>query len=74
MVIGDLGDHLSWLPALARLHYDQWGPQLWRRTTTAPGLRNASQISSVACASESATRHSTTAITYRIAVEYKEMR
>ena len=26
MVIGDLGDHLSWLPALARWHYDQWGP------------------------------------------------
>jgi GNAT superfamily N-acetyltransferase len=25
-VIGDLGDHLSWLPALARWHYDQWGP------------------------------------------------
>jgi predicted N-acetyltransferase YhbS len=26
MVIGDLGDHLSWLPTLARWHYDQWGP------------------------------------------------
>jgi GNAT superfamily N-acetyltransferase len=26
MVIGDLGDHISWLPTLARWHYDQWGP------------------------------------------------
>ena len=26
MVIGNLGDHLSWLPTLARWHYDQWGP------------------------------------------------
>ena len=26
MVIGDLGDHISQLPALARWHYDQWGP------------------------------------------------
>src|SRR5437867_2394459 len=26
MVIGDLGDNLSWLPTLARWHYDQWGP------------------------------------------------
>ena len=26
MVIRDLGDHLSWLPALAHWRYDQWGP------------------------------------------------
>src|ERR671919_442523 len=26
MVIADLGDHRSWLPVLARWHYDQWGP------------------------------------------------
>jgi len=26
MTISDLGDHLSWLPVLARWHYDQWGP------------------------------------------------
>jgi predicted N-acetyltransferase YhbS len=26
MVIGDLGDHLAWLPTLARWHHDQWGP------------------------------------------------
>ena len=26
MVIQDLGDNLSWLPTLARWHYDQWGP------------------------------------------------
>ena len=26
MVIGDLGDHLAWVPVLARWHYDQWGP------------------------------------------------
>ena len=25
MVISDLGDHFSWLPVLARWHYDQWG-------------------------------------------------
>jgi hypothetical protein len=26
MMISDLGDHLSWVPLLARWHYDQWGP------------------------------------------------
>jgi predicted N-acetyltransferase YhbS len=26
MEIQDLGDHPSWLPTLARWHYDQWGP------------------------------------------------
>jgi GNAT superfamily N-acetyltransferase len=26
VVIGDLGDHRSRLPALARWHYDHWGP------------------------------------------------
>jgi GNAT superfamily N-acetyltransferase len=26
MVIGDLGEHLVWLPTLARWHFDQWGP------------------------------------------------
>lgn len=26
MVIGDLGDHVAWLPTLARWHDDQWGP------------------------------------------------
>jgi len=26
VVIGDLGDHISQLPALARWHYDKWGP------------------------------------------------
>jgi GNAT superfamily N-acetyltransferase len=26
MVIADLGDHLAWVPILARWHYDQWGP------------------------------------------------
>src|SRR5882724_10663738 len=25
MMIGDLGDHISWVPTLARWHYDQWG-------------------------------------------------
>jgi len=25
-MISDLGDHLSWVPVLARWHYDQWGP------------------------------------------------
>jgi len=26
MMISDLADYLAWLPALARWHYDQWGP------------------------------------------------
>ena len=26
MVIGDLADHLTWLPVLARWHYNEWGP------------------------------------------------
>jgi GNAT superfamily N-acetyltransferase len=26
MMISDLADHPSWLPVLARWHYDQWGP------------------------------------------------
>jgi GNAT superfamily N-acetyltransferase len=26
VVIGDLGDHLTYLPTLARWHFDQWGP------------------------------------------------
>jgi hypothetical protein len=25
-MISDLSDHLSWVPVLARWHYDQWGP------------------------------------------------
>jgi hypothetical protein len=40
------------------------GAKLWRSTTTLPGARNASQIDSVACATDTAHAHRTTAASH----------